>query len=279
MERLPTHEQKVNDIAAIKNKLGCTKLSFAQYRDAGGRFTKGQIYSNGDTWGELCAEAGTSMDDSKAPVSNDVYFAKLKKFVDEKGRLPKTSERTLAGLNFQKSRWPTLSLFIDEAVSKGVIEASYRKLPVVPESEPKASLPTSLPPSGNNAPTGVPCQPIRGVPPIPSRSKRRTWKRIDVPGFPYAPQDEQGVVALFAILCNRGDRPWQILDVNGGKGIDAVCWDDDRNAEFRVEFKYVLSKQSWNHSLVDLDLVVCWLNKWPDFPKPVLELSKLLSQK
>jgi hypothetical protein len=118
------------------------------------------------------------------------------------------------------------------------------------------------------------CQGARRIPPIPSKSKRRKWARIDVPGFPYAPHDEQGVVALFAVLCNRGGKPWQILDINGGKGIDAICWDDERNIEFRVEFKYVLSKQSWNHPVDNLDLVVCWRNQWLDFPKPVFELEK-----
>jgi len=72
--------------------------------------------------------------------------------------------------------------------------------------------------------------------------------------------------------------PWQILDLTSGKGIDATCFDEIENREIRVELKFVLSKGSWNHPIEQLDFVVCWENRWPEFPKPVIELSKIIEE-
>ena len=118
----------------------------------------------------------------------------------------------------------------------------------------------------------------RLVPPIPSQTRRVNWKRTAVECFPYAPQDEQGVVALFAVLCNGGQIERQILDLNGGRGIDATCYDEAMHREIRVELKHTLSRGSWNHSLQDIDYLVCWENRWPDFPKPVIELKALIKE-
>jgi len=68
---------------------------------------------------------------------------------------------------------------------------------------------------------------------------------------------------------------WQILELRGGKGIDATCYDNDQNREIRVELKFRLSKGSWNHNIDDLDYVVCYENRWRDFPKPVIELGRI----
>lgn len=97
-----------------------------------------------------------------------------------------------------------------------------------------------------------------------------------ISSFPYAPQDEQGVVAIFSILCHRQILPWQIVDLNGGKGIDAVCYDDKKQSFLKVEFKHCLSKHSFNHNLDSFDIVVCWINKWKDIGKEVVELRELL---
>ena len=118
----------------------------------------------------------------------------------------------------------------------------------------------------------------RPVPPIPQNSKRQRWKRIGIEAFPYAPQDELGVVALFGIFCSKRIIPWQILDLNGGEGIDGVCYDDASGREINVEFKHKLSRTNWNHPLDEVDYVVCWENAWHDFPKKVIELSKLIRQ-
>ena len=121
-------------------------------------------------------------------------------------------------------------------------------------------------------------QKARPVPPIPPNTKRTKWERTGIPGLPYAPQKEQGVLAFFAIFCSERILPWQILDISAGKGIDATCFDENENKEIQVELKYILSKGSWNHPLEDLDYVVCWENRWPDFPKPVIEIGKIMRE-
>jgi hypothetical protein len=114
------------------------------------------------------------------------------------------------------------------------------------------------------------------TPPIPRQTKRVKWERIGIDEFPYAPHDELGVVCLFGILCSRGNIKWQILELRGGKGIDATCYDYHAHREIRVEVKHTLSRGSWNHPLEAIDYIVCWKNRWPDFPKPVVELSHLV---
>ncbi|TAJ24362.1 MAG: hypothetical protein EPO64_09585 [Nitrospirae bacterium] len=116
----------------------------------------------------------------------------------------------------------------------------------------------------------------RPIPPIPEQTRRKNWKRTGIVGFPYAPQDESGVIALFSILCTQGVIPWQIIELNSGKGIDATCYDEKRQCELKVELKHLLTRSNWNHSVDDLDWVVCWENRWKDFPKPVYELKSLV---
>ena len=116
----------------------------------------------------------------------------------------------------------------------------------------------------------------RVIPPIPKSSRRRRWERTDVDGFPYAPQDESGVVALFGILCSQGVLRWQIIDLNSSKGMDCICFDEEAGKEIFVELKFLLTRAGWNHPIDQIDYVVCWENRWVDFPKPVIELRRLL---
>ncbi len=53
---------------------------------------------------------------------------------------------------------------------------------------------------------------------VPKRLGEKPMKQAslydgDLNGFPYAPQEEQGVLAIFAILCSKKILPWQILDL------------------------------------------------------------------
>lgn len=83
-------------------------------------------------------------------------------------------------------------------------------------------------------------------------------------------------MALFGILCSRGEIRWQIQELCGGKGIDATCFDETTGTQLRVELKFVLSRGSWNRNVDEIDYVVCWLNRWSDFPKPVIALRDFL---
>jgi hypothetical protein len=246
------------------------RLGLRQYLQHGARCTYYQVYDGGRTWTALCTKAGFTTKE-KPEVSDDVYFANLARAVEELGRYPKASERKKYGLNFSKRRYPNLSAFIERAVE-------LRHVPNLREANvPENSNREAVPERPRVVLAPAVAHDVRPVPPIPARTRRRKWERTNVDGFPYAAQDESGVVALFAILCATRRINWQIVEINGGKGIDAKCFNHDTGEEIVVELKHVFSRASWNHSVDEIDYIVCWESRWKDFPKPVIELRKLLS--
>jgi len=269
------NEAIIKDIKAVAERLRCHSLSRVEYNQAGGKYSHYHLYDSGRSWNELCVAAGITSKQIE-PVPDEVYHDRLRSVIQALGRYPRTYERKKFGLNFQKSRWPTLNAFIQHAIENGVIQpittsVKHDVLPTTMDSssrESSVAAPTHKRPSAKG----------HSTPPIPQRTRRVKWLRTDVAGFPYAPHDELGVVSLFAILCGQGRLPWEILELSGGKGIDAVCWDRDDKREVRVELKHTLSRSSWNHSFDDLDYVVCWENRWRDnCPKPVIELREIVS--
>lgn len=267
-------KEVVEDIQRVAKQLGKSELSRSDYLGHG-KYSMYHLYDGGTNWDGYCKLAGVETK-AKDQVSDEEYFQRLKAAVKQLGRYPRSSERKKFGLNMTKSRYPTLTDFIKKAAELGHVENLFDSTQIVEtakvektDSKDKSELNYLSADSKGSA---------RSIPPIPTGTKRRNWQRVDLDGFPYAPQEEQGVLAIFTILCSKRILPWQILDLCGGKGIDAVCFDEERNAEIHVELKYRLSKTSWNHSIDDLDYVVCWENRWKDFPKPVIELSKLLAK-
>lgn len=267
---MATEKEIVEDIVRVAAELGVQSLSRSRYLQFAS-FSGNQIYDGGRTWSDLCAQAGLSTGANNEPVSDEVYFQRLSDAMTKLGRFPKASERTLYGLNVSKARYANLSEFIRAAVHLGKVPdltGEYSK-------EPEVAVPTS-----NTAiPIHITNRDVpRVVPPIPKVSKRTKWERTDIDGFPYAPQDESGVVALFAVLCSQGVLRWQILDLNGSKGIDCICYDEESGKEIHVELKYLLTRSGWNHPIEEVDYVVCWESRWPDFPKPVFELKKYIGE-
>lgn len=261
----------VQDVKAVGQKLRRAhgdELSRSEYLQHG-RFSAYQIYDGGQTWEAYSQAAGFSTK-GKEPVSDDDYLSRLVEAVKVLGRFPKSSERKRFGLNFSKRRYPTLGAFIDHAVSLGIVPGPPREAtaPAEPregdvDGHPNVQEPPRVP---KDAP----------VAPIPADTRRTRWERVEISGFPYAPQDELGVVALFGILCSQGKIGWQIVELRGGKGIDATCYDNETGQHIRVELKKTLTRASWNHSINEIDYVVCWENRWPDFPKPVIALRDVV---
>lgn len=268
-------KEVIEDIRRVAKQLGKSELSRSDYLGHG-KYSMYHLYDGGTSWDGYCKLAGLETK-AKDQVSDEEYFQRLKDAVKQLGRYPRSSERKKFCLNMSKSRYPTLTDFIKKAAELGYVENLFDserifETPKVNNLDSKDKVELNYHPAESQVVS-------RSIPPIPTGTKRRNWQRVDLDGFPYAPQEEQGVLAIFAILCSKRILPWQILDLCGGKGIDAVCFDEERNAEIHVELKYRLSKTSWNHSIDDLDYVVCWENRWKDFPKPVIELSKLLAGK
>jgi hypothetical protein len=262
----------IADIKRVAEKLGLRvgdEFGKQQYLgNPNHHFSSYDIYDGGNSWKAYCNSAGYTTKELD-PVPDEVYFKRLQKAVNELGRYPKASERKRFGLNFRVTRFHTLSLFIKHAIEHGHVK----------DLRPKTNQPTSpsvavQPPLPTHTVTES-----RPTPAIPAKTKRRKWERTNVKGLPYAPHDELSVVALFGILCatdKLGKRKWEILEMTGGKGIDAICYDHDVKEEIRVELKHIFSKSSWNHSIDEIDYVVCWENRWKDFGKPVIELREIL---
>lgn len=259
----------VADVQRVAEHLGTSVLSRPEYVQHG-RFSTYQIYDGGTTWEDYC-RAANLQSKKKEKVPDEVYFGRLVRAIQELGGAhPKESERKKFGLNFSKRRFATLPAFIQVAIERGIIDD--------PNSlNPRQALELKAVPIEQKSPISISVSP-QPTPPIPAQTNRTKWERIDIPGFPYAPQDESGTVALFGILCSQRTIQWDILDLNAGKGIDCICWDHVMKRELRVEIKYLLTRASWNHSLEELDYVVCWENRWPDFQKPVVVLRTLLSR-
>lgn len=260
----------VEDIRHVARDLGQGALSRAEYVRKG-KFSSCQIYEGGTTWEQYCTAAGLTTR-KKEVVPDEVYLERLGKGREALGRFPKSSERKKFGLNFSKRRYPTLQAFIARAAELGYVETVKQ----TPREDKAQELAVRMPPAEPLKPAAVMARP---VPPIPVGTKRRKWERTGVEGFPYAPQDESGVVALFAILCAQrglGERDWSILELRQGRGIDATCYDHKLNREVRVELKHRLSKAVWDKRAEDVDYVVCWESAWPEFPKPVVILRDLL---
>ena len=153
------------------------------------------LYDGGRTWGSLCRLAGVTPKTNE-PVRDEVYFGRLTAAIKQLGRIPKSSERKRFGLNFTKRRYPTLQAFVDRAIELGHLPAPSAPTASAPQKTPPAISPTSAVTSASKA--------VRPVPPIPLDTRRSKWERTGIDGFPYAPQDELGVVALFGILCSQG---------------------------------------------------------------------------
>jgi hypothetical protein len=266
----------VDDILRVARDLGLVqgkdRFSRSDYLNRGARFSHYDLYDNGLTWEFYCEKAGFKAK-TKEPVPDEVYFERLRKAVDTLGRLPKVYERKKFGLNFSKRRWPTLDEFVKYVISNDLIElpdAVKLKYTKISQNENAEAPPKEVLEIGSEE--------TRLIPPIPVKTRRKKWERTGIVGFPYAPQDESGVIALFSILCSQGVIPWQIIDLNSGKGVDATCYDDKHHREYRVELKHILSQTGWNHSFDTFDYLVCWENRWKDFPKPVLELKTLIKK-
>lgn len=259
----------VNDVQVVAAKLGTQVLSRSEYFQHG-QFSHYQVYDGGHTWEDVCKAAGLSHK-KKEPVSDEEYYNRLSVAIAELGRYPKASERKKYGLSFSKRRYSTLIEFIRKAIELGRAPNLFDAVPILDEEDKLDVQPLQ----SEMLPTPTRKR-KRFVPPIPLQTNRTKWERTGVDGFPYAPHDELGVASLLGILCSKGTIRWQILEMRGSKEIDITCYDEVMEKSIRVELKYTLSKGSWNHRIEDLDFVVCWENRWPDFPKPVLVLSELI---
>ena len=70
----PSRELKVSDIQRIADANGQRVLSLSSYLALGGKYSKNQLFADGDSWSSLCADAGVTPDLRNMPLSRDTYF-------------------------------------------------------------------------------------------------------------------------------------------------------------------------------------------------------------
>lgn len=85
----------------------------------------------------------------------------------------------------------------------------------------------------------------------------------------FIPENEMGVVVRFAMDCQ--EHGWSIGSI-GTRFPDAVVCHEGES--FRAEFEYRASHfRDHRHDPRECDLIICWLNDWPDCLLPILSLS------
>jgi len=91
------------------------------------------------------------------------------------------------------------------------------------------------------------------------------------------PENEQGVVALFAMVCV--EHGWTILDI-GTKFPDASVKRITSGMCYRTEFEFLASNfMDHNHDIDECDLIVCWINDWPGCDIPIISLQAWVDHK
>jgi len=202
-ERTPddSNEMIIGDIKRVATILSIkpnAEYSFRQYRDDGGRFSKRQIHEGGKSWKYWCESAGYITKEQNR-VTDEILFKRLVAAIEDLGgqRYPKHSEMKKYGLHF-RARGILINIhdLIDEAIKRELIPDLRDKKAVVPIVDEMPSLSTAEADSKEMINRAQ-----RIAPPIPYRTKWKTWELIDIDGFPYAPHDELGITALFGILC------------------------------------------------------------------------------
>jgi hypothetical protein len=105
-------------------------------------------------------------------------------------------------------------------------------------------------------------------------------RKIDYPGLTYAPINEQGVVFLFATMC---DDLFFSMEAIRPQFPDAVVIDyranRDRGVRKYVEFEYRSSHFArQKHPVKGAQIIVCWEHDWKGCPQEieVLELKSLI---
>jgi hypothetical protein len=89
----------------------------------------------------------------------------------------------------------------------------------------------------------------------------------------FAPVNEQGVVLLFADYARR--RGWKVKEVR--QAFPDCIVETSTGDELRIEFEFhAKSFKTHGHDAKKCDIVVCWVNDWPDRPKglKVVELCR-----
>jgi hypothetical protein len=129
-------------------------------------------------------------------------------------------------------------------------------------------------------------------PPIPSstttKGGKTQWDKIegtefgapiDFRGFRHAPINEKGVIYLFGMVSYELGFIVEAVHAEFPDCEAKRHIGKDRYQRVRIEFEYRSSNfKVHGHDPTRADMIVCWINDWPDCPLEVLELRSALDE-
>ncbi len=124
--------------------------------------------------------------------------------------------------------------------------------------------------------TGSPRLPL---PLTRAKGRRRYGAAIDFRGLRHAPINELGVVLLFGMLAEQLGFVVESVQ-EGFPDCDAKLRREDGTFEgVRIEFEFRSSEfRRHRHDPSACDLIVCWVDDWPDSPVQVIALSEIVAR-
>lgn len=111
---------------------------------------------------------------------------------------------------------------------------------------------------------------------MPKASKPDRAEGLEGAPMQYAPENELGVVFLFAHLAKR----WRLrIEEIRSRYPDCIAYQKIQGKERRVRIEFEFKSRSFknhHHPASQCDWIVCWENNWPDAPKHlnIIELRR-----
>lgn len=113
------------------------------------------------------------------------------------------------------------------------------------------------------------------------KKRRKFGQRINFKSLSCAPLNELGVVYLFGVLHETFDFKIESIQPGFPDCIARLKNNQGIDEEWKIEFEYESkSFLRHKHDPSKVDMIVCWVDNWPDRPEEieVLELSKTLQE-
>ena len=128
-------------------------------------------------------------------------------------------------------------------------------------------------------PIGPPTQSKKGMEEMIKVEIAEFGELIDFRGLRHAPINENGVIYLFGMVSHEIGFMVEAVhaafpDCEAKRRID-----ENRYQRVRIKFEYKSSDfKSQGYDFAGADMIVCWINDWPDCPLEVLELRSAIDK-
>jgi len=270
-----TKQQIIDDIQRIASTLGTQSLKQKDFQKRS-KISLSTVRERFGSWNAAVEKAGLIVRDSRAhlkmlhkkqTISDRELLEDLIRLYNEHGREPTyalVSAKGRYSIKPYKKRWGNLqnAFFL---AKKQLPEAISQELPdsqnsrsTVPEIK---TLPTTIKPKAR-------------------KTKRTIYgEPIDFRGLRFAPVNEQGVVYLFGMISHELGYLIESVKTAYPDCEGKRCFDKEKNQweHVRIEFEYSSSNfKEHGHNEEGCDLIVCWIDDWPECPIEILELRSVI---